>query len=189
MGTSKEENKSCNPEEIISVDPAKRGQTDIIKEQERLLEQAKASLVQKRCAGDPGDASTLPSQCILSGPEKVKSEASGLEQQAVQATRPTPAVRLQQDMQQAQLSPLHSSSGQNQSPDKLDPIKKIDGPHPALPSKLNSIRKDEAPQPSLPSKNPIQPPKFELKDLRKVETKTQDGSGSPVKRSSSFKGS
>merc|ERR1719382_2338656 len=69
-GTSKVEDKGC---EIISVDPAKRGQTDIIKEQERLLEQAKASLVQKRCVGDPGDASTLPSQCILSGPEKVKS--------------------------------------------------------------------------------------------------------------------
>merc|ERR1711974_313253 len=122
-------------------------------------------------------ASTLPSQCILSRPEKVKSEKSGLQQPAAaQATRPTPAPCLQQDLQQAQLS-SSDSSAQNQSPDKPNPI-----------------RKNEAPHPSLPSKNPIQPPKFELKDLRKVETKTEavaDGQspGSPVKRASSFKGS
>merc|ERR1711974_449984 len=139
-------------------------------------------------------ASTLPSQCILSRPEKVKSEKSGLQQPAAaQATRPTPAPCLQQDLHQAQLS-SSDSSAQNQSPDKLNPIRKNEAPHPSLPSKLNTIRKDEAPQPSLPSKNPIQPPKFELKDLRKVETKTEavaDGQspGSPVKRASSFKGS
>ena len=183
--TSQVEEKTCNPEQMKSTDPgAQRGQTDIIKEQERLLEQAKANMIQKKKGtgnGDPGDDSTLPSRCILSGPEKVKSELNELQAAPrlpesgltrVQATRPTPGASLQEDVQQ--LSPA-SSNGQNQSRDK---------PY--------SIKKDETQKSTVPS-NPIQPPKFELKDLRKVETKTEvsvEGKCSPgVKRSSSFKGS